>query len=76
MATITVRNLSESVVQSLKELAHRNHRSMEHEAREIISHFVMDRNAAMKRIEATWKEHKRKITRNEAEEWCKKSFTL
>ena len=40
MATITVRNLDPEVLQRLKERATANHRSMEAEAREILSSAV------------------------------------
>ena len=67
------KNLPNKVVNALKELAKCHHRSMEMEVRTIISNYVMDRITAMKRIEALWKENRRKISPDEAEELCRKS---
>jgi len=73
MATITIRNLPNNVVKALKEVAKSHHRSMEQEVRTIISNYVIDRITAMKRIEALWKENRRRISLDETEEWCRKS---
>jgi predicted nucleic acid-binding protein len=61
MATITVRNLPDSVVQALKELAQRNNRSMEQEVREIISSRVMDRRTVVRMLQDGWRGHARPI---------------
>ena len=42
---------------------------MEQEVRNILANFAMDRKAALDRIEASWKGHKRVINRQEAENW-------
>ena len=73
MATITVRNLPDSVVRALKELADRNHRSMEQEAREIISSRVMDRRTAMQMLQDSWDRNTRPVGRKEAEAWVRQS---
>ena len=73
MATITVRNLPDSVVRALKELAERNNRSMEQEAREIISSRVMDRQAVMRMLREGWLRHSRPVRQDEAEEWVRQS---
>ena len=73
MATITVRNLPDAFVKALKKLAERNHRSMEQEVRNMISHYVMDRHSAMKRIEASWKENKKQLDASRVERWIKQS---
>jgi len=73
MATITVRNLPDSVVEALKALAERNSRSMEQEAREIISSHVMDRKTVVQLMEQGWKRHKRAIGLEEAEDWVRQS---
>ena len=73
MATITVRNLPDSVVRALKELAERNNRSMEQEAREIISSRVMDRQAVMRVLREGWLRHTRPVRQDEAEEWVRQS---
>jgi len=51
MGTITIRNLPPEVIQALKKTASRNSHSMEQEARLILSRSVMDRYAAMQRLE-------------------------
>ena len=73
MATITVRNLPDSVVEALKELAERNSRSMEQEAREIISSRVMDRKTVVQLLEQGWKRHTRAISLEEAQDWLRQS---
>jgi len=73
MATITVRNLPDSVVRALKELAERNNRSMEQEAREIISSRVMDRQAVMRVLREGWLRHSCPVRQDEAEEWVRQS---
>jgi len=73
MATITVRNLPDSVVRALKELAERNNRSMEQEAREIISSRVMDRGAVMKMLRDCWDSQARAVRMDEADEWARQS---
>ena len=75
MATITVRNLPDSVVYALKQLAKRRNTSMEQEARRILSRVAMDRKAAIERIEASWREQKRNVSKNEAEQWIKQART-
>jgi len=69
LSTITVRNLPKTLVQTLKEIAQKNHHSMEQEVRIILSNYIMDRVSAMKYIEALWEKNKRKIHLEEAEEW-------
>ena len=71
MATITVRNLPDSVVKTLKELAQKNKRSMEQEARDILSAHVMDRKSVVDLIEATWNKHNRTIKLEEADQWIR-----
>lgn len=73
MATITVRNLPDSVVRALKELAERNNRSMEQEAREIISSRVMDRRAVMQMLRDGWDRQSRAVRADEADEWARQS---
>ncbi len=75
MATITVRNLPDSVVKTLKELAQKNKRSMEQEARDILSAHVMDRKSVVDLIEATWSKHNRTIEPEEADQWIRQSRT-
>jgi len=54
MATITIRNLSQDIVDNLKALALSNGRSMEREAREILAHRLAPREWLLDGIEARW----------------------
>ncbi len=73
MATITVRNLPDSVVRALKELANKTKRSMEQEARDILTAHVMDRKLVVDLIEASWKKHNRIINTEDADQWIRQS---
>ena len=54
MATLTIRNVSEDVVDRLKEAAKRKHRSMEQEVRELLSQRYPDRNERLSAIQRRW----------------------
>ena len=54
MVTITIRNLSQDIVDNLKAMAVRNGRSMEREAREILAHRLTPRERLLDGIEARW----------------------
>jgi plasmid stability protein len=69
MPTLTIRNLSPKTVRSLKQLAERNHRSMEQEVRDLIAAHVGDRLSAIEQIEAAWKRQRRSPTPQEVDEW-------
>ena len=69
MPTITVRNVSPKVVQSLKALAKRHHRSMEQEVRELLEGYVVERRAVLAQIEAAWKRQARRPTAEEVDAW-------
>ncbi len=69
MATLTIRNLPSETVSSLKELARRNHRSMEQEVREILELHVGDRLSAIEQIERAWAEQSRTPSAEEIESW-------
>ena len=71
MATITIRNISDEVVEMIKSRARHNRRSMEQEVRSILAGAVHDRERAMKRIESLWKKQKRPIPREEIDEWLR-----
>jgi plasmid stability protein len=66
MPTITIRNLPDKVLKSLKEIARRNRNSMEQEVRNIITCHVMDKSTAMNVIESMWNNHLKKVKREEA----------
>jgi plasmid stability protein len=67
--TITVRNVSPKVVQSLKALAKRHNRSMEQEVRELLEGYVVERRAVLDQIEAAWKRQARRPTAEEVDAW-------
>lgn len=69
MPTITVRNVSPKVVQSLKALAKRHNRSMEQEVRELLEGYVVERRAVLDQIEAAWKRQARRPTAEEVDAW-------
>jgi plasmid stability protein len=73
MATITVRNIPDEVIEMIKNRARRNRRSMEQEVRSILSGVVHDREQAMRRIESLWNEQKRSIPREEIDGWLKRA---
>lgn len=55
MATLTVRNLSDGVIERLKSTAAHNGRSMEQEVRELIESRYEPKNKALMRIRESWK---------------------
>lgn len=57
----------------LKDRARRNGRSMEQEARCILSEAVPDRQEAMRRIEALWPRLKRSPNAGEVEQWVREA---
>ena len=69
MPTITVRNVSPKVVQSLKALARRHNRSMEQEVRELLEGYVAERRAVLDLIEASWSRQARRPTTTEVDAW-------
>lgn len=71
MATITVRNLPQHLVERLKQMARLNGRSMEQEVREILESCVRDRASVLEQIEESWKEQTRPTTADEVNRWLK-----
>jgi plasmid stability protein len=69
MPTITVRNVSPKVVQSLKALAKRHNRSMEQEVRDLLEGYVVERRAILDQIEAGWQRQTRRPTAAEVDGW-------
>lgn len=69
MPTITVRNVSPKLVQSLKALAKRHNRSMEQEVRELLEGYVAERQSVLGQIEAAWKRQVRRPTAAEVDAW-------
>ena len=69
MPTLTIRNVSPRIVQSLNSLARRHGRSMEQEVREVIEEHVAEREAILEQIEASWGEQRRRPTAAEVDRW-------
>jgi plasmid stability protein len=69
MPTITVRNVPAKVVQALKSLAKRHHRSMEQEVRDLLEGYVAERRAVLDQIEAGWNRQSRRPTAAEVDGW-------
>ncbi|HEX4565464.1 MAG TPA: hypothetical protein VH138_02490 [Vicinamibacterales bacterium] len=69
MATLTIRNVPPAVVRSLKTLARRHGRSMEQEVRDVIEEHVIEREAVLAQIEASWGDQRRRPTAAEVDRW-------
>ena len=68
MATLTIRNLDEAMVERLKGAAARRGRSMEQEVRELLEQRYADRQEVLARIEESWRQHP-KASREEIASW-------
>jgi len=69
--TLTIRNIPEHVIRSLKSLAARNARSMEQEVREILEENAIDRISALEQIEKSWKRQTRRPKPAEIDRWIR-----
>ena len=69
MPTITIRNLSDYVIDALKIRAQRHGKSMEREVKEIQEERVLDRELLLQKIEAKWGSIKRPSNPDEIEKW-------
>jgi plasmid stability protein len=69
MPTLTIRNLPDKVVRSLKSLAQRHNRSMEQEVRELVIGYVADRQSVLDQIEAGWAKQARRPSAKEIDSW-------
>jgi plasmid stability protein len=69
MPTITVRNVPAKVVDSLKALAKRHNRSMEQEVRDLLEGYVVERQAVLDQIEASWHKQAHRPTAAEVDAW-------
>jgi len=69
MATLTIRNVPQRTVKSLKALARRNGHSMEQEVRELLEACVSERAAVLEQIEAGWATQSRRPSANEVDRW-------
>jgi plasmid stability protein len=69
MATLTIRNVPNRVVSSLKSLARRNRRSMEQEVRALLEQYLGDRRALLAEIERSWTRQARRPRAREVDTW-------
>jgi len=69
MPTLTIRNVPQHLIKSLKELASRNGRTLEQEAREILENHFGEQPSVLDQIEASWSEQSRRPTADEMETW-------
>jgi len=69
MPTLTIRNVPAPVVRSLKALARRRRRSMEHEVRELLEAYVSERTSVLSQIELAWSRQTRRPTASEVDKW-------
>jgi plasmid stability protein len=71
MPTLTIRNVPAKVVKSLKALARRRRRSMEHEVREMLEAHVAERQSVLEQIEAGWARQARRPSAAEVDTWIR-----
>ncbi len=69
MATVTIRNLPDDMIQRLKERAKRNGRSMEQEAREILSQRLAARSELLNTMRARWPDITYRPSASQVNEW-------
>lgn len=69
MATLTIRNLPQDVVERLKERAKRHGRSMEQEAREILGQRLASRGELLSEMRARWSSIGSPPTASEVSGW-------
>jgi plasmid stability protein len=73
MATLTIRDVPEEHIVTLKERARRNRRSMQAELLIILDTILLTREEALQVIERTWEEQARPTTPDEIEAWIRES---
>ncbi len=71
MATLTIRNVPQRTVRSLKALARRNGHSMEQEVRDLLEMSVNERTAVLEEIEAAWDVQGRRPGAGEIDRWIR-----
>ena len=71
MATLTIRNMPDKVVRSLKVLAEKNQRSMEQEIRDILEEQAGDRMSALQQIAKSWRRQSRRPKAKEVDNWIR-----
>jgi len=73
MGSITVRNIPDSIIKSLKEIAKYRGTSMEQEARNILAYYVMDKADIITIIENSWDDILKPVKKENLDKWLKKS---
>ncbi len=68
MATLTIRNLPDELVERLKEAAAREGRSMEQEVRDLLQRRYAARRDVLARVEERWQQYP-KASREEIASW-------
>lgn len=68
MATLTIRNLSDELIQRVKTAAEHNHRSMEQEVRELLQRRYADKEQVLARLRERW-EQLPSASPDEVERW-------
>lgn len=69
MPNLTIRNVPDKVVRSLKSLARRHNRSLEQEVRELIIGYVAARQSVVDQIDAGWAKQTRRPSAKEIDSW-------
>ena len=69
MGTLTVRNLPEEVVVSLKGMARRRNCSMEQLVRDILTERAASREALLREVEALWTRRQGEVGAEEIDGW-------
>ena len=69
MPTLTIRNVPEKIVKSLKRLARRGRRSMEQEVRNLLEMHVAERMSVLDQIESGWAKQARRPNAREIDTW-------
>lgn len=73
MASVTVRNVPDRVIQGIKNRAKRHGTSMEAEIRDILENEVMDRELLLELIESEVGTRPRSTTAEEVDRWIRSS---
>jgi plasmid stability protein len=69
MPTLTIRNVPDQLVRSLKALARSRRHSMEQELRELLEVHLAERWSVVAQIEAGWARQTRRPTTKEIDAW-------
>jgi plasmid stability protein len=69
MPTLTIRNVPQRIVKSLKSIASRNGHSMEQEVRRLLETSVNERAAVLDQVEAGWAGQTRRPRAAEIDRW-------